>query len=255
MTIQIETGMKITTAMVLAAGFGKRMRPLTDTTPKPLVPVLGTPMLETILDKLKASGFNRIVVNAFYLKDQIRNYLESKGDAALIYSEENTILETGGGVTFALPKLGDKPFVVVNGDVCWLDGVEPALQRLVDQWDEEKMEALLLLQPTSSAVGYEGSGDFTMNSDGYLARRGESDNAPFVYAGIQILHPKLFQEVPNGAFSLNYVFDKALAKRRLCGLEHDGEWFHVGTPEGLAEVEGILRNRVQSSPGSDARVS
>ncbi len=255
METRTETGMKITTAMVLAAGFGKRMRPLTDTTPKPLVPVLGKPMLDTILDKLKASGFDRIVVNAFYLKDQIRDFLENKDDSALIYSEENSILETGGGVTFALPKLGDKPFVVVNGDVCWLDAVEPALQRLVDHWDADKMDALLLLQPTSRAVGYEGSGDFTMNSDGCLARRGGSDNAPFVYAGIQILHPKLFQDVPDGAFSLNYVFDKALAKGRLCGLEHDGEWFHVGTPEGLEEVEGILRNKVQPSPSSDSRVS
>ncbi len=237
--------MKITTAMILAAGFGKRMRPITDTIPKPLVPVLGQPMLGTIIDQLKASGFDRIVVNGFYLKEQIRDFLENKNDASLVFSEEDSILETGGGVTLALPKLGDNPFVVINGDVCWLDGAEPALDRLVEHWDESKMDALLLLHPTSSAIGYEGNGDFTMNPEGYLARKNESDPAPFVYAGIQILHPKLFKDAPEGAFSLNEIFDKALADNRLCGLKHDGEWFHVGTPEGLIEVEGILRNKMR----------
>ncbi|WP_419903270.1 nucleotidyltransferase family protein [Kiloniella sp.] len=241
---------KISTAMVLAAGFGKRMRPITNDLPKPLVPVMGKPMLETIIDKLRASGFDRIVVNAFYLKEQIRDFLASKNDNALIYSEEDTILETGGGVTFALSKLGDNPFVVVNGDVCWLDGVEPALERLVAHWDANTMDALLLLHPTANAIGYEGCGDFTMNQAGYLSRRGDGDSAPYVYAGIQILHPKLFHDAPEGSFSLNHIFDKALADNRLCGLEHDGEWFHVGTPEGLKEVEGILQTRVLPSQAS-----
>ncbi|MFD2204696.1 nucleotidyltransferase family protein [Kiloniella antarctica] len=235
--------MKITTAMVLAAGFGKRMRPLTEKIPKPLVPVCGKPMLASILDKLKESGFDKIVVNAFYLKDHIRGFLENRADPSLIYSEESCVLETGGGVLLALPKLGDKPFAVVNGDVCWIDGAEPALQRLTELWDGEKMDGLLLLHPTSQAIGYEGSGDFTMNSEGCLARRGESDHAPYVYAGIQILHPKLFKDAPDGAFSLNHVFDKALVDDRLCGLVHDGDWFHVGTPKGLKEVEEILQSR------------
>ncbi len=233
--------------MVLAAGLGKRMRPITDSLPKPLVPVLGTPMLETIISRLKAAQITSLVVNAFYLKEQIRDFITAKNDPSLTVSEEDVLLETGGGVALALPKLGQEPFIVVNGDVCWLEGAEPAFERLMAAWDPEVMDALLLLHPTCRAVGYEGNGDFSMEPSGRLIRRQEQQQAPFVFAGIQILHPKLFEKVPAGAFSLNLIYNKALESERLYGLRHEGEWFHVGTPEGLAEVEERLKDRSNPS--------
>ncbi|KLN62588.1 mannose-1-phosphate guanylyltransferase [Kiloniella spongiae] len=234
--------MTIKTAMVLAAGFGKRMRPITETIPKPLVPILGVPMLESIIAKLRTAGIQKIVVNAFYLKEQIQGFVDAYDDPMIILSDESEILETGGGVTQALPLLGNDPFVVVNGDVCWLDGTEAAIERVVKSWNPDGMDALLLVHPKSKAYGYEGAGDFFLENDQKLSRRGDATAAPYVYAGIQILHPKLFINAPKGAFSLNEIFDKALASDRLYGLEHDGEWFHVGTPEGLREVEGLLQS-------------
>ena len=233
--------------MVLAAGLGVRMRPITDRLPKPLVPVLGTPMLETIIVRLKAAEVASIVVNAFYLKEQIRDFIGAKNDPGLSLSEEDVLLETGGGVALALPRLGQEPFIVVNGDVCWLEGAEPAFERLMAAWNPEIMDALLLLHPTCRAVGYEGSGDFSMEPSGRLVRRQELQQAPFVFAGIQILHPKLFDKVPAGAFSLNLIYDRALENDRLYGLRHEGEWFHVGTPEGLVEVEERLKDRSNPS--------
>ncbi|KKJ77252.1 mannose-1-phosphate guanylyltransferase [Kiloniella litopenaei] len=240
----------IKTAMVLAAGFGKRMRPITETIPKPLVPVLGVPMLESIIAKLRTAGIERIVVNGFYLKEQIQRFVESYDDPMIMFSEEHEILETGGGVTQALSLLGNDPFVVVNGDVCWLDGGSSAIKRIMDFWNPDVMDALLLVHPRSKAYGYEGAGDFFLGNDQKLSRRGEKKSAPYVYAGIQILHPKLFVAVPTEAFSLNEIFDKALASNRLCGLEHDGEWFHVGTPEGLREVEDLLQNMLPTASKS-----
>ncbi|WP_120498459.1 nucleotidyltransferase family protein [Kiloniella sp. EL199] len=237
----------IKTGMVLAAGFGKRMRPITETIPKPLVKVLGAPMLESIIAKLRAAGIHKIVVNGFYLKDQIQSFVESYDDPMVVFSEEHEILETGGGVTQALSLLGHDPFVVVNGDVCWLDGTEAAIKRLMNTWNSNTMDILLLVHPKSKAYGYEGAGDFFLQNDQKLSRRGEATSAPYVYAGIQILHPNLFSDAPEGAFSLNEIFDKALASDRLYGLEHDGEWFHVGTPEGLREVEGLLQSMLPAA--------
>jgi MurNAc alpha-1-phosphate uridylyltransferase len=156
-------------------------------------------------------------------------------------SPEVDLLETGGGVKQALPKLGAAPFFVANADVLWLDGRAPALVRLARAWDETKMDALLLLHPAVTAIGYQGTGDYFCDAAGRLRRRRGSEVAPFIFAGVQILHPRLFAGAPDGAFSLNRIYDKAQEDGRLWGVRHDGLWFHVGTPEGLAETEEILR--------------
>jgi MurNAc alpha-1-phosphate uridylyltransferase len=227
-------------AMVLAAGLGERMRPLTDARPKPLVTLHGRTLIDSILDRIEAAGVAEAVVNLHYFGDMIRDHLKTRTRPRIVFSPEEARLETGGGVRRALPLLGPAPFFVINGDVCWLDGRTPALVRLAEAWDEATMDALLLLHPTAFAVGYEGRGDFMLDSEGEVRRRAEREIAPFVFAGIQILHPRLFDGAPDGPFSLNLLYDKAAANRRLRGLRHDGEWFHIGTPEGLLEVEDAL---------------
>jgi len=236
-----------TTAMVLAAGLGQRMRPLTDKMPKPLVKVQGEAMLDTILDRLQAHGIQKVVVNTHYLGEMIEAHVKDRAQPAIVLSPESDLLETGGGVKKALPLLGDEPFFVLNGDVCWLDGLTPALERLAMTWDEAEMDALLLLHPTCSAFGYEGIGDYLMDPLGRLRRRQERQIAPFIYAGIQILHPRLFEGAPAGSFSLNKLYDKAQEAERLWGLRHDGEWYHVGTPAELRAVEDALHHLAESS--------
>lgn len=235
------------TAMVLAAGLGQRMRPLTDRLPKPLVQVRGEAMLDTILDRLQAHGIGKVVVNLHYLGDMIEAHLKPRTQPEIRFSHEHDLLETGGGVKKALPLLGPAPFFVLNGDVCWLDGTTPALERLASAWNDEDMDALLLLHPTCSAFGYEGIGDYLMDPVGRLRRRQERQIAPFIYAGIQILHPRLFEGAPEGAFSLNRLYDKAQEAGRLWGLRHDGEWYHVGTPAELRAVEDALHHLAVSS--------
>ena len=228
-------------AMVLAAGLGLRMRPITDSLPKPLVEVRGEAMIDTILNRLAEAGVETAVVNLHHLGDQIEKHLEKRERPKILFSPEEDILETGGGVRQALDKLGDSAFFVINGDVCWLDGRVPALQRLAASWDDAKMDALLLLEPTVYALGYEGqAGDFIMDPSGRLRRRREREIAPFIFAGIQILHPRLFEDAPDGPFSLNLLYDRAQEAGRLWGLRHDGKWFHVGTPEALTQVEQAL---------------
>lgn len=236
-----------TTAMVLAAGLGQRMRPITDNMPKPLVQVRGEAMLDTILDRLGAHGIEKVVVNLHYLGGMIVDHLKDRRKPAIVFSQEDDLLETGGGVKKALPLLGDAPFFVLNGDVCWLDGLTPALERLAAAWDEAEMDALLLLHPTCSAFGYEGIGDYFMDPVGRLRRRQERQIAPFIHAGIQILHPRLFAGAPEGSFSLNRLYDKAQEAERLWGVRHDGEWYHVGTPAELRAVEDALHHLAQSS--------
>jgi len=235
------------TAMVLAAGLGQRMRPITDKMPKPLVPLRGEAMLDTILDRLQAHGIAKVVVNLHYLGEMIEVHLKGRTQPEIVFSHERDLLETGGGVKKALPLLGEVPFFVLNGDVCWLDGITPALARLAAAWDEEQMDALLLLHPTCSAFGYEGIGDYFMDPFGRLRRRQERQIAPFIYAGIQILHPRLFEDAPEGSFSLNKLYDKAQDAGRLWGLRHDGEWYHVGTPAELRAVEDALHYLAESS--------
>lgn len=229
-----------THAMVLAAGLGTRMRPITDTLPKPLVRVAGETMLDRALDKLAAAGVERAVVNTHYLADQIAAHVEGRTAPNITVSHEADVLETGGGVQNALPDLGDGPFFVVNSDSIWDDGPIPALTRLAAAWDEASMDALLLVHPTVSAVGYQGRGDFFLDLAGRLARRREQQIAPFLFTGLQILHPRLFEGLEPGKFSLNRIYDRALGAHRLSGLRHDGAWYHVGTPEALDQVEAIF---------------
>ena len=229
-------------AMVLAAGLGKRMRPLTDTTPKPLLAVAGRTLLDRALDRLADAKIERAVVNVHYLGAQIEAHLKSRTTPPIAISREDVLLETGGGVAKALPLLGDAPFFAVNADVLWLDGATPALRRLARAWDDAQMDALLLMQSTATARGYEGRGDYFLDAVGRLKRRRGSEVAPYVYAAVQILHPRLFQGAPSGAFSLNVLYDKAQEAGRLWGIVHDGLWFHVGTPEDLAATDQEFGN-------------
>ena len=229
------------TAMVLAAGFGERMRPLTDHMPKPLVPVAGRPLIDHVLDRLAAAGIERAVVNVHYLADQIERHLKSRTAPAIVISDErDKLLDTGGGVVKALGAIGNEPFVHVNSDTIWIDGVKPNLEKLAEAFEPAQMDALLLLAPVSTSIGYAGRGDFTMAADGRLTRRSERDVAPFVYAGAAILRPELFKDTPDGAFSLTMLFDRAAAAGRLYGLRMEGVWMHVGTPGAVKEAEAAI---------------
>jgi MurNAc alpha-1-phosphate uridylyltransferase len=228
--------------MVLAAGLGERMRPLTDKTPKPMIEVRGQAMIDRVLDRLDEAGVEQAVVNLHHLGEQIQRHLAERSRPNILFSPEDDLLDTGGGVAKALPKLGKRPFFALNGDMVWLDGGTPALERLADAWDGAAMDVLLLLHPTAYAHGYEGSGDFFMCPLGRLRRRREGEVAPYIFAGVQILHPRVFKDAPAGAFSLNLVYDRAAEAERLWGLRHDGEWYHVGTPEALDEVEDTLHH-------------
>jgi MurNAc alpha-1-phosphate uridylyltransferase len=229
-------------AMVLAAGLGLRMRPLTTRTPKPLIPVAGRSMLDRAFDRLDEAGVPNRVVNTHWLADQIARHLTNH--SGVILSHEDVLLETGGGVAHALSLLGAQPFFICNADVVWLDGARPALIRLAEAWDAAQMDALLLLlKPVDRTVGYEGPGDFFRADDGRLQRRGEASTAPFVFTGVQILHPRLFADAPAGEFSLNILYDRAQATGRLCGLVHDGDWLHIGTPEALTAAESWFAAR------------
>lgn len=228
-------------AMVLAAGLGTRMRPLTLTTPKPLLRVAGRTMLDQALDHFVAAGAARAVVNAHYLKEQIIAHLADRRDIEITISPENELLETGGGVLNALPLLGERPFFTANADIIWRDGpTGSALRRLAAAWDDDAMDGLLLLTPRDSAVGYDGAGDFFCNGVGRIARRDGAAAAPYVFAGVQIIRPQVFAGLAAGAFSLNVVWNRLLAAGRLRGLLHDGGWYHAGTPDDLARVDALL---------------
>ncbi|MBI3452428.1 MAG: nucleotidyltransferase family protein [Rhodospirillales bacterium] len=230
-------------AMVLAAGLGKRMRPLTETLPKPLIPVAGRTLIDRVLDRFAEIGIERAVVNLHHHRGQLEAHLKQRAEQEkppLVLSPETELLETGGGVVHALPALGDAPFYVANADVLWLDGYTPALLRLARAWDETKMDALLLLQRSATAFGYEGRGDYFLDPLGRVRRRASHEVAPFVFAGVQILHPRLFKDAPTGAFSLNRIWDRAEAAERLWGVAHDGLWYHVGTPADVAATEAEL---------------
>ncbi len=229
--------------MVLAAGRGERLRPLTDSRPKPLVEVGGRALIDHVLDRLDEAGVETAVVNLHYRGDQIERHLLGRRCPAIHFSRETEPLETGGGVAKALPLLGAVPFFIANGDVFLLNGRVPALRRVADAWNDRTMDALLLMHAASSAFGYEGQGDYFLSPAGVLRRRRDREIAPFVYAGVLLVHPRLFEGAPAGRFSLNVLFDRAQAAGRLYGIRHDGVWFHVGTMEALAETESWLRSR------------
>lgn len=226
--------------MVLAAGLGLRLRPLTDKVPKPLVRVAGRTMLDRVLDHLVVAGVERAVVNSHHLADQIEAHLAARDAPPVVLSHEPELLETGGGIVRALPRLGPRAFYAANADIIWADGPTPALARLAAAWNDDAMDALLLVHPHGRAVGFDGAGDFFRARSGALRRRGGRSRAPYVFTGVQVLHPRLFDGAPAGAFSMNVLYDRALADGRLFGLVHDGDWFHVGTPAALAEAETIL---------------
>jgi MurNAc alpha-1-phosphate uridylyltransferase len=228
-------------AMILAAGLGTRMRPLTDTIPKPLVAVGGKPLINHVLDRLAAVGVETAVVNVHHFADQIEQHLKPRRAPKVVISDERAaVLGTGGGAVKALPLLGDAPFFLVNSDTLWIDGVKSNLERLAVAFRPAQMDALLLLAPTATSVGYAGRGDFTMAPDGKLRRRPERDVAPFVYAGIGVLSPALFADAPDGAFALTALFDRAIEQERLYGLRLEGVWMHVGTPDAVAAAERAI---------------
>ena len=229
-------------AMILAAGLGTRMRPLTDTRPKPLVFVAGRTLLDWALARVIDAGVTNAVVNTHYFAEQIEAHLDGRTPPDIQLSYEDPLLETGGGIEKALPLLGSEPFFVGNSDGLWLDAEVNALTRLAEAWDDQTMDGLLLLHDPARAMGYNGDGDFVLDEDGRLTRKRDAaaDAPAFVFTGVQLLHPRLFADAPGGIYSLNVLFDKALARGRLYGLEHDGEWFHVGTPEARNETEAWL---------------
>jgi MurNAc alpha-1-phosphate uridylyltransferase len=227
--------------MILAAGLGTRMRPLTNAMPKPLVPVNGKPLINHVLDRLAAIGVEIAVVNVHHFADQIEQHLTPRRAPKIVISDERAgVLGTGGGVVKALPLLGPAPFFHVNSDTLWIDGVKSNLERLAAAFRPDLMDALLLLAPTATSVGYGGRGDFSMAPDGRLRRRPEREVVPFVYAGIAILSPALFRDAPTGAFALTELFDRAIEQERLYGLRLEGVWMHVGTPEAVAAAEAAI---------------
>jgi len=228
-------------AMILAAGLGTRMRPLTDTMPKPLVPVGGKPLIDHVLDRLAAAGVETAVVNVHHFADQIEQHLKPRRAPKIVISDErDAVLGTGGGVVKALRLLGPAPFFHVNSDTLWIDGVKSNLERIAEAFDPARMDALMLLAPTATSVGYTGRGDFTMAADGKLRRRPEREVVPFVYAGIAVLAPALFRDAPSGAFALTALFDRAIEHERLFGLRLEGVWMHVGTPDAVAAAERAI---------------
>jgi len=230
--------------MVLAAGLGTRMRPLTDTMPKPLVKVAGKPLIDHVLDRLADVGVEKAVVNVHHFADQLIEHLGRRTRPRIAISDERgLLLGTGGGVKRALPELGDRPFFHINSDTVWVDSTKPNLARLADAFEPETMDTLLLLAPTKASIGYTGSGDFAMAPDGRLTRRGERDTVPFVYAGAAILQPALFDDAPEAEFPLTDMFERAAKKGRLFGLRLDGLWMHVGTPPAVQNAEAAIRGR------------
>jgi MurNAc alpha-1-phosphate uridylyltransferase len=229
-------------AMVLAAGYGQRMRPLTLTRPKPLVEVAGRALIDYGFDCLRAADIGTAVVNVHYLADQIEGWASRQTSPHIEISDERAeLLDTGGGVAKALPLLGSDPFFVINSDSFWQDQGTPALDRLRAAWDDAAMDCLLLLCPLAQTVGYDGSGDFVRDHQGRLERKAKAQGEPLAYIGAYLVHPRLFAGAPVGAFSMNRLWDRAISAGRLFGLVHRGLWLHVGTPEAIPLAEAALK--------------
>jgi MurNAc alpha-1-phosphate uridylyltransferase len=232
------------TAMVLAAGLGKRMRPLTASRPKPLIEVAGRALLDHLLERLNAAGVEKVVVNVHYLADAVEAHLakNSHGLRVAISDERPLLLETGGGMVKAASLIDADPFLVVNSDNLWIDGPADTLKLLASHWDDEKMDALLLLVPHARAQNHGGRGDFHMDKAGRLRRRERSYVAPFVYTGIQMVSKRLLDGAPEGPFSTNLLWDRAIEQGRCFGAVHQGLWFDVGTPQSIKATELILED-------------
>lgn len=234
----------IETAMLMAAGLGKRMRPLTATRPKPLIRVAGQALIDHALDRIEEAGIRRTIVNVHYLADAIEGHLKSRarrtGADYVISDERARLLETGGGLIKALPLLGEKPFLCANSDNLWINGPVDSIRALAGRWDDATMDALLLMVPHARATGNSGSGDFRMDPRGQLSRRSPGRIAPFVFTGVQILSPRLIVDPPSDVFSTNVFWDRAIAAGRAYGFVHPGLWFDVGRPESIPLVEAAI---------------
>jgi len=232
------------TAMVMAAGLGKRMRPLTATKPKPLIEVGGKALLDHVLDRLRTAGVKKVVVNVHYLADALEAHLASRnhGLEVVISDERSLLLETGGGLVRAEPLIDCDPFLSLNSDNLWIDGPADTLKLLASQWDDNRMDALLLLVPLARARNHNGMGDFHMDRSGRLRRRERSRVAPFVFTGIQMVSKRLLRDAPEGAFSTNLLWDRAMEEGRCFGAVHQGLWFDVGTPKAIPMTEAVLEN-------------
>jgi MurNAc alpha-1-phosphate uridylyltransferase len=232
-------------AMVLAAGLGHRMRPLTLRTPKPLIAVGGKPIIEHGFASLRAANIETAVVNVHYLPEQVEDWAsrQKPPPRILISDERAELLDTGGGVAKALPMLGALPFFVLNSDSFWIESHEPALSRMRRAWNGAIMDCLLLVCPLERCVGFDGPGDFAIDREGVLVRRQEGDDHPVVYIGCYLVHPRIFAGSGTGAFSMNVLWNKAITAGRLYGIVHDGLWLHVGTPEAIPLAEAALKRR------------
>ena len=232
------------TAMIMAAGLGKRMRPLTATKPKPLIEVNGKALLDHALEKLHAAGVKKVVVNVHYLAGALEAHLATRdhGLEVLISDERDLLMETGGGLVKAAPLIDSDPFIALNSDNLWIDGPADTLRLLASQWDDSNMDALLLLVPQARALNHKGMGDFHMERTGRLRRREKSHVAPFVFTGIQIVSKRLLRDAPQGPFSTNILWDRAIAEGRCFGAVHQGLWFDVGTPQSIQMTETALEN-------------
>ena len=230
------------TAMVMAAGLGKRMRPLTATKPKPLVEVAGRALIDHALSRLAAAGVERAVVNVHYLADALEAHLKRNncGMEIVVSDERGVLLETGGGLIRALPLIDADPFLQVNSDNLWVDGPADAFSVLAERWDDSRMDALLLMVPQARANCHKGRGDFHMDAVGRLSRRKPGRIAPFVWTGLQMLSKRLIIDPPSAAFSTNIFWDRAIASGRAYGVVHQGMWFDVGHPGAIKEAEAIL---------------
>jgi MurNAc alpha-1-phosphate uridylyltransferase len=225
-------------AMVLGGGYGKRMLPLTKEIPKPMVRLKDRALIDHVLDRMAVAGIARAVVNVHYCADKLEAHVrQRKQPKVLISDERQQLLDTGGGVVKALPLLGDEPFLIHNSDSVWIEGVGSNLERLFSVWNPDTMDSLMLLASAATSLGYEGSGDFDMDADGRLTRRGEQQMTPFVFTGVSIANPRMFAGAPEGPFSINRLWDAAIDSGRLFGIRLDGLWMHVGTPEALVEAE------------------
>jgi len=231
-------------AMIMAAGLGKRMRPLTATRPKPLIEVAGQSLLDHVLERLRAAGVKKVVVNVHYLADSVEAHLATRphGLEIVISDERSLLMETGGGLVKAAPVIDCDPFLSVNSDNYWVDGPADTLRLLASQWNDERMDALLLLVPLARAENHRGMGDFHMERTGRLRRRARSHVAPFVFTGIQMVSKRLLRDAPEGPFSTNILWNRAIEEGRCYGAVHQGLWFDVGTPKSIELTEAALQD-------------
>lgn len=241
-------------AFVLAAGLGTRMRDLTRTIPKPMVPLAGKPLIDRVLDRIGDAGIGTAIVNVHYCADVLENHLAARTRPRIVISDERRqLLDTGGGVMKAWRHLRRGPFLIHNSDSVWIEGIGSNLDRLMNAFDPVSMDSLLLLAPIATSIGYDGSGDFVMEADGRLARRSPGRQTPFVFTGVSIAHPRLFEAAPEGPFSLNVVWNRAIEQGRLHGVRMDGIWMHVGTPEAVTAAEHLLTNAEVHNPALPRR--